>query len=277
MQLPLDTPEIIEFHCNICGTQNRLENHLFHRELAACKSCGSTPRFRGVIYVLGHQLGGLEDVPLLRWPVRKAVSGAGLSDWDRYATPLSRKFSYENTFYDRRPQLDIMQPDGSHLGKYDFLISTDVFEHILPPVQRGFDNLLRLLKPGGCLVFSVPYTRAAATFEHYPGLHEFEILEFHGKRVLVNRDEEGRLQVHENLVFHGGEGATLELRLFCEADLLRRLEESGFEEIHVYDRPVLGVGYYWPELRSPDSEKPSIYGYLISARRPPAARVNGGT
>lgn len=267
MNLPHQTPEIIEFHCNVCGTKNSLASGKFHRELAVCRSCGSNARFRGIVHVLASFLGE-GNHPLQDWQTRKNISGAGMSDWPGYANLLRKKFSYENTYYDRQPQLDIQNLDDSQLGKYDFVISTDVFEHILQPLQRGFDNLLSILKPGGHLVFSVPYTRTEQTVEHYPSLSQFEILNFLGGKILVNRSTNGTLQAYDNPVFHGGEGATLEMRLFCEADVINRLSNAGFEDIVVYDQPQLDIGYYWPELRSMDPDAPPLYAYIISARRP---------
>ena len=46
--------------------------------------------------------------------------------------------------------------------------------------------------------------------------------------MLVNRTRTGELQVFRDLVFHGGEGATLELRVFCFDDLLARIAAAGF-------------------------------------------------
>lgn len=268
MKLPPGTPEVIEYRCNICGGNNRLESQKFHRELALCGACGANARFRGIIHVLANFLG--ENHALSEWPRRKNISGIGMSDWPGYAGLLGDKFSYENTFYDRRPQLDIQNPTHAQLGKYDFIISSDVFEHILQPVQKGFDNLLALLKPGGCLIFSVPYTRTAQTVEHYPGMHDFETLDFRGGKILVNRDENGALQVYDNPIFHGGEGATLEMRLFCESDILGRLASAGFEDIKVHEQPQLSIGYYWPELEHADPDIP-LYAYIIGARRPAIA------
>ena len=273
MKLPFDTPQIIEYRCNICGGKNRLESQQFHRELAACQKCGANARFRGIIHVLAYLLGEGDDTILKEWPMRMDIFGAGLSDWYGYADLLRKKFSYENTFYDHEPRLDIMNLTEKHLEKYDFVISTDVFEHILPPLQQGFDNLFRLLKPNGHLVFSVPYTRTAQTVEHYPGLRDYEILNFRGTKIIVNRDDAGRLQVYDNPVFHGGEGATLEMRVFCETDVLSHLARSGFENIHVHDQPQLSIGYYWPELKSADPDAPSLYAYIISAHRPSIASV----
>lgn len=273
MKLPPDAPQVIEYRCNLCGCKNRLDSSQFHRELAACKKCGALARFRGIIHALANFLGESEDAILRDWPIRKRIFGIGMSDWNGYARLLRRKFSYENTFYDRKPKLDILNLTEKNLGKYDFVISTDVFEHILLPLQQGFDNLFRLLKPGGCLIFSVPYTRTAQTVEHYPGLLDYEILNFRGTRILVNRDDGGRLQVYDNLVFHGGKGATLEMRIFCEADILNRLAQSGFEDIEVYDQPNLSIGYYWPELKSADPDAPLLYAYIVSARRPAITSV----
>ncbi len=268
MKLPPNAPEVIEYRCNICGMKNRLDSRQFHRELAACQKCGANARFRGIIYVLGNLLGESKDLPLQDWSIHKHIFGVGMSDWSGYANLLRKKFSYENTFYDRSPQLDIMNLTEMYLGKYDFVISSDVFEHILHPLQQGFDNLFRMLKPGGHLVFSVPYTRTTETIEHYPGLRDYEILNFRGAKIIVNRDDAGGLQVYDNLVFHGGEGTTLEMRVFCEADVLSRLAQSGVEKIQVYDQPQLSIGYYWPELKSIDPNAPSLYAYIISAIRP---------
>ncbi|NDU86356.1 MAG: class I SAM-dependent methyltransferase [Ferrovum sp.] len=268
MKLPIEAPEVIEYHCNICGATNRLDNRQFRRELALCGKCGSNARFRGIVHVLAGLVGEGNDLPLRDWPGRVDIAGLGMSDWPGYADLLSRKFRYENTFYDRMPRFDIQNLDEALWGKYDFVISSDVFEHILPPLQRGFNHLLTLLKPGGSLIFSVPYTRTACTAEHYPGLSEYEILDFRGGKILVNRDEAGKLQVYDNLVFHGGEGMTLEMRLFCESDILSRLARAGFEDIHVHDQPQLSVGYYWPELSQADPDAPLLYAYIVSARRP---------
>jgi SAM-dependent methyltransferase len=268
MELPFDAPQVIEYSCNLCGGKNQMETQYFHREMAACKKCGANARFRGIIYVLGKLLGERQDVPLRKWPRRKHIFGVGMSDWPGYANLLKKKFSYENTFYDRRPQLDIMNLNKTRLEKYDFVISTDVFEHILSPVQQGFDNLLRLLKPEGHLVFSVPYTRISQTVEHYPGLFDYEILDFRGEKIIVNRDSEGHLQVYNNPVFHGGPGTTLEMRRFCEDDVLNRLSQAGFENIEVYDQPQFSIGYYWPELKTAYADVPLLYGYILSAKRP---------
>jgi len=269
MQLDPHAPATLRFTCNNCGAQNAHPAATFHRETAACGSCGANARFRGIIRALALGLGIDPHRPLTAWPRQKQLRGLGMSDWEGYAHHLRDKFDYTNTFYDRPPTLDIQAPATELLGSLDFVITTDVFEHILQPLQTGFDNLCALLKPGGHLVFSVPYTRLPATREHFPDLHTFEIVNFAGERILVNRDAQGRLSARDGLIFHGGEGATLEMRLFCEADLLARLAAAGFTDIVVHDQPDLAVGYYWPPLLHGSEADPRLYAYIITARRPP--------
>lgn len=268
MKRPEHAPEIARFRCNICGRHNTLGVDKFHRELAVCADCGSNARFRGIVHALGESLAMPGGDSLRDWPSRPALRGVGMSDWPGYAEPLAKKFAYENTHYDRAPRLDILDPEPERLGAYDFVISSDVLEHVVQPIQVAFDNLLRLLKPGGHLVFSVPYSREAATLEHFDNLVEFEIHDFAGQKILINRPGPGRYTVYDNLVFHGGEGATLEMRLYCEADVLDRLARAGFCDIRVHDQPDLSIGYYWPPLFQADPAAPLLYAYIISARRP---------
>jgi hypothetical protein len=46
-----------------------------------------------------------------------------MSDWSGYANLLRKNYSYENTSYDHKPQLDVMNLSEKYLGKYDFAIS----------------------------------------------------------------------------------------------------------------------------------------------------------
>lgn len=267
METLFDAIHVVQYQCNLCGSGNALSVKDFHRELAFCKKCGSNARFRGIIGVLGDLLGEGPRI-LTEWRGDKSKRGIGMSDWPGYAKVLSKKYGYENTYYDRDPKLDIQDISLCSTEKYDFIISTDVFEHILAPVQVGFNNLFKLLKPGGALVFSAPYSRESDTVEHYPGLNEFEIINFKNSRILVNKDATGAFHVYDGLVFHGGDGATLEMRLFSETDILNCLAVAGFADIRVHDRPRYDIGYYWPDLTSHDQQQPTLHAYIISAVKP---------
>ena len=171
-----------------------------------------------------------------------------MSDWEGYATKLAEKFSYTNTYYHKEPRLDIAQPvRGILVQSSDFVISSEVFEHVAPPVLRAFQNTFAILKPGGVLVLTVPYGNASETVEHFPDLYDFKIIEDKGTYRLHNVTRAGEVQEFHDLIFHGGAGATLEMRILSETALLRHLAAAGFEEIAVHREPDFAHGIWWPE------------------------------
>jgi 2-polyprenyl-3-methyl-5-hydroxy-6-metoxy-1,4-benzoquinol methylase len=100
------------------------------------------------------------DLQLCEFPRLKSVRGLGISDSEIYADRLTECFGYTNTFYHQEPAFDLSRPDETEFGKYDFVICSDVLEHVSLPVERSFESLVRLLKPFGVLIFTVPYTLA---------------------------------------------------------------------------------------------------------------------
>jgi SAM-dependent methyltransferase len=234
------------FRCNICGQTNPITPLTFQREIASCEGCGSCARFRAVIHVLSKELFG-RSIALPDFPVRREVKGLGMSDWDGYASRLAEKLDYVNTYYHQMPRLDICNVDPSLNGRFDFVISSEVFEHVPPPASVAFRNLRRLLKPSGFAVVTVPYRPEGHTIEHFPDLYNYKVIEEGGRKVLHNTTRAGEKQVFDGLVFHGGDGTTLEMRVFSEPDLLAEFERAGFGEAKVYREaePIHGVG--WPE------------------------------
>jgi SAM-dependent methyltransferase len=149
---------------------------------------------------------------------------------------------------DREPRVDISNPPREELGKYDFLISSEIFEHVLPPAESAFRNAFELLKPNGVLILSVPYSVEPSMKEHYPDLHQFGLAQVGDQVVLVNRTRGGEMQVFEKLVFHrSGQGEALEMREFNEGDLKRMLAEAGFRETRIYAENYAPFGIVCPE------------------------------
>ena len=179
----------------------------------------------------------LSDFPRL-----KGIRGVGLSDPPELASPLAAKFDYLNTFYHQSPRLDIAQPAESELGRYDFVVSSEVMEHVPAPVDQAFANLCRLLKPDGFLLLTVPYRLGAGVDEHFPDLHEYALASPGGRTVLVNRRRDGSVEVFENLCFHGGDGSTLEMRVFSEPALKQLLLDAGFSDVRVASENVPEFG-----------------------------------
>lgn len=223
----------IEFVCNICGSANQIDRSAFGRETASCAGCGSTVRTRGIVHMISRELFGA-DLALPDFPVLKGVRGIGISDSADYAERLAEKFDYRNTRYHKPPEFDIANVPETELGQYDFLIASEVFEHVAPPVGRAFQNAFRLLKPHGLFFFTAPYTLGRETVEHFPKLHQHGLAQVGDRLVLVNRTPEGALEVFEDLVFHGGAGSTLEIRVYSESGLREHFLDAGFSEVRIY-------------------------------------------
>ena len=204
---------------------------------------------RSIVQVLTTELFGRSMSISEIAPPRPDIVGIGMSCWDGYAVPLAHRIGYTNTYYHQPPLLDITDIDPSMEGTLDFVISTDVYEHVAPPVSLAFTNTKRLLKPDGVFVFSVPFSHPGGemhpTQEHFPNLFKYEIIEADGKFTLKNTTRSGEVEHFDNLVFHGGPGTTLEMRVFSEWSLLAELEQAGFQEVTIYSDSDLPHGIYW--------------------------------
>lgn len=234
--------EPVPFRCNVCGEATAVPRHRFGRETPSCHHCGSTVRVRSIVHALSLALHG-QSLAIGEFPARPDLRGLGLGDWAGYAVRLAERLGYENTWSHREPRLDIRCPDPELEGTLDFLIATDVFEHVTPPVQQAFDAAFRLLKPGGVFVFSVPYTLDGPTIEHYPDLHDHQVEERQDGYVVLNRTVDGREQCFLDPVFHGVDGEMLEMRVFGQSSLLENFRAAGFEPptVHAEDVPACGI------------------------------------
>lgn len=247
-----DTPgapvATVDFLCNICGGQNAAVPllHVQNREYQSCAYCRSSLRMRSVMYALTMEIYG-KGLVIGECPRDKSLVGLGMSDWEGYADRLADKFSYTNTFYHTSPHLDITAIPTELENKHDFMISSDVFEHIpVFALEQAFENSRKLLKQGGVFIFTVPFVKEGETREHFPHLHDFRIIETGNKRFLYNVTRDGKEEIFDDLVFHGGDGMTLEMRMFSETDLYRRLKKAGFDSIRTYADCVPEFGILWP-------------------------------
>ena len=247
-QPPKPAPGEVDFRCNVCSLENLGASlaQVQNREGVSCRRCGSSLRMRSLMRLLSLELFG-RAMPVPEFPADKSIHGLGMSDWDGYAKLLAGKFSYTNTYYHAEPRLDITRIDDSMVGNYRFVISSDVFEHIPPRgLDDAFRNARRLLRPGGFLLLTVPFLHERETREHFPRLYEYRIEEADGKRVLLNRTVDGEEERFEDLVFHGGDGMTLEMRMFAAKDLKRRLLAAGFRKVEFHGEDEARFGVLWP-------------------------------
>ena len=210
---------MFNFICNICSNPNVVElESTLERDSPNCLICGSNVRFRWTIHMLSTILFG-NSLPLKDFPSKKEIRGIGLSDEPLYADALAPKFNYLNTFYHRDPHFDIKDVACGEDSSLDFIIATEVFEHIPPPIQPAFDNLYRLIKPDGFIIFSTPWRPQGHTNEHFPNLFDWVLTQIQKQWLLVNKTKNGEYEIFDKLIFHGGQGQTLEMRLFSRPSL----------------------------------------------------------
>jgi SAM-dependent methyltransferase len=250
------------------------------RETAGCTACNSTLRMRALVALLSREIFGVA-MALPEFPTMKGVRGLGMSDSPELARRLAEKFDYTNTFYHQEPVFDVTKPDSRDLGRYDFIVSSEVMEHVPAPVERAFQSLHAMLKPDGLLLMTTPYSIGGKTAEHFPDLHEFTLASLGGRPVLVNRRRDGATEVFQDLVFHGGHGSTLEMRFFTDQSLRDALMGAGFASVHFSgdSQPEFGVDHAEPfslpivarkgQFRVPEAElaKEYLEAFRLASRK----------
>lgn len=205
-------------------------------------------RMRAVVGLLAIELFG-EPLPIADFPRLPRFKGIGTSDAEGYAGRLSSSLDYSNTFFHKEPRLDITKVPSDLAGSLDFLISSDVFEHVVPPISAAFTGARRLLKPGGLFVLTVPFRAVGSeTVEHFPELHDWSLTKRSDDTWrLDNRRKDGVVETFTDLGFHGGEGATLEMRIFTQDSLLMELDRAGFQDVRIAGEAIPEIGVIWPE------------------------------
>jgi SAM-dependent methyltransferase len=108
-------------------------------------------------------------------------TGVVLRDLETWGQPIGLDMSeLALNFCRRRGLPKLIQGDGQALplqdGSVDAIIGLDIFEHI-PDDERAFAEALRVLRPGGTLVMSVP------AFKSLWGPHDIALMHFRRYRL----------------------------------------------------------------------------------------------
>ncbi len=245
------------FKCPICNTINEVDNGdftKFERETPSCVGCASSTRQRSLVKAIYEEYGDYAGNQTLD---RKRLIGIGISDWEGLSQALSDKFEYVNTFFHKHPHVDITDVSIFQQEVADFLICSDVLEHVNPPVISGFAGMFKILKPGGLLVFSIPYDLDGKSKEHFPNLYNFRIVNVEDSFALINKTRTGKLEFFDDLIFHGGPGTTLEMRRMALPEVLDSLQSVGFIDVQqVGSFPESGIIWLHDEGRTLIARKP---------------------
>lgn len=257
------------FQCNVCGERVESAVESLSREAGACPRCGANVRLRSIAYLVGLALFGTTK-PTTEWPVRRDLVGYGVSDWQLFSKYY--RFAYKNTQFEPSTDedhafLDITDPPDDWSETADLISCSEVLEHVAPPVTLAFAGLYRLLKPGGVLILTVPYT-FSSTVEHFPNLYDWTVSE--GNAKLTNVTRSGKVESFSGLCFHEGGTATLEMRIFGLDDIRKHLRHAGFTGIGIMDYDVLpyGIRYGLVPGRPIIARRPGTHAQL-----PPASTI----
>ncbi len=204
-----------EARCNICGHAGPFIRPEGLKEGYQCTNCSASSRNRLVMYVLGVML-GFGDRPVFEWPENPSLRILEPCPRGPQVPMLQAKFDYVTPEYDAEKIAAGADPrefaDVQKLpfddASFDFVIASDIFEHVREDV-KGFREIFRTLKPGGTFLLTVPYDHARET-----------TLE----RVKVEGEKDIPLVEPR---YAGGGGATLDYREYGR-DLLQKLRDVGF-------------------------------------------------
>ena len=227
--------------CTVCGALTSLRDpHENLRETCHCRSCGAKNRHRQIGLIAAQCVG-----QQLRQKCRSLRDVARMTDIAIYNTEargpvharLSSMSAYKcSEFIDPAAQsgdvIDgVMHQDLMRLsfdtGMFDLVLSGEVFEHV-PDPYRAHGEVLRVLKPGGRHIFTVPF--------HQTGYHD---------EVRASADDSGETIHHKDPIYHydpvKGEESALVYTIFG-LEMLCRLKEIGFETrmYHLY-KPRYGI------------------------------------
>lgn len=261
MSIPASVPDntgtaLTDAVCPLCATPYSYPENAQTRGLKLCPGCGATGRSAAIVHYVCRAIYG-NDTPLLKQRKRRSARVIGLSDSQVYAKPFSKYFNYTNTYYHQDPKLDIRDPAPQYRNCADVVINSEVFEHVIGDTQSAFDGALKLLKPGGTMVFSVPFTNKDSE-EHYPGLIDYTPRQRDdGSWAADLVFSDGRQVTDEAPKFHGGPGLTLELRLFSHKRIVAELTAAGFTDIDVHSDNLPQFGIQWEH-----------WSRLVTARAP---------
>jgi hypothetical protein len=196
------------FTCNVCGKAGVFTAiHHSNPEMPSCTNCGSNVRFRWLVHRLATELFG-RSIALTDFPRDQSIKGLGLTDPKAIATVLEERLDYRNTYFTAEPRLDI-RCDPARTHELDFLIASEVFEHVEPPVRRAFVNSAVYLKESGFLLLTVPWVWDGDRQTAIPELHDWKLEREAESWTIVNRKPDGGDERFRNMQFDGGPGPSL--------------------------------------------------------------------
>ena len=162
-----------QFHCPVCGKRTSGSFSENYRETGNCEHCGASNRFRQISLVVNGLVAvdSAQPVTCLNCTFQNNGPISKLSIYNTQCSGtlhdiLIKSPKYQcSEFYGSQSKYGesvdgIRNEDLQKLtfsgNNFDIVLSSEVFEHIPDPYQ-AHREVFRVLKPGGCHVFTVPF------------------------------------------------------------------------------------------------------------------------
>lgn len=216
--------------CPICEQKVVFRSkHDWLRDHFLCSNCGSIPRERALMQVIKTYYPNYRDLK-----IHESSPG------DRGASIKlkSECRSYSSSHYYNDLPLGQYHPIHGHrcedLGNltladedFDLFITQDVMEHIFEP-DKAFDEIARVLKPGGAHVFTVPLINKNNRSERW-----------------ASRSDDGELIFHHEPEYHGNpidtEGSLVTMHWGYDIAEFIMLSSGMYSTIIMIDDVQLGI------------------------------------
>lgn len=221
-----------EKRCHLCT--DGISELVSSTEASSCKTCGATWRAQAVMRAVLKGLGYPDETDFNDVNTDLSRIGLGIGDDWKVARALYQKFMYTNSYLDKFPIVDLLDPPSASIEKFEFITCSDVLEHTPPPRKTPIANIYRMLKPGGFVVITVPIKPDDTYREYYSGLVSWNFSD----SALHWSDGDGRNFIDNYPEIHGGEGLTVVFRQWSKQQLEEDLNLLGFSQIHFL--PSLG-------------------------------------
>jgi SAM-dependent methyltransferase len=216
------------FRCPLCGPSLLVQLDT-HEIAVRCGRCGATPIAMSIASVIRAQIPNLGTAavyelsargPFHRFLQREAASLA----CSQYAEGVVRGSEVGGV------RVEDVQRLTFAASTFDVCTSTEVFEHV-PDDHRAFTEMLRVLRPGGVLIFTVPIALDAKTCE---------------RAAIVDGALVHRMPPEYHVDPAAGHDPVLAFRDYG-GDIVSRLTEAGFAQAEI----VNPEGIRWFGFRRP--------------------------
>lgn len=144
--------------CDICETVARFRSKSdWFRDHLLCQNCGSVPRERALMRVVREFFPDFSQRTIHESsPIERGVSARLARECGDYGcsyyfpdVPLGQINNQTNDRWENLEQLTFLD------DTFDLFVTQDVIEHVYNP-EAAFQQIVRVLKPGGAHIFTVP-------------------------------------------------------------------------------------------------------------------------